>query len=161
MLLGWADTWKESMARDTQHHQGHDMDNEDGDGGVAGWCWSSSAGGDFGCSGIWGDGVDLGVNTCRARHRENKDEVWAGGRGARQVTASLSPPTVCSKIKSGPARCKSPRKTKLSQDDGGTLPLPAQIVGHPHRGLVFKVQADCWCDLRLIILLVQGLVNEQ
>lgn len=80
-----------------------------------------------------GDGVDLGVNTCRARHRENKDEVWAGGRGARQVTASLSPPTVCSKIKSGPARCKSPRKTKLRQDDLGTPPPPSTDRWAPTR----------------------------
>lgn len=32
-------------------------------------------------------------------------------RGLAGQLASLSPPTVCSKIKSEPARCKSPRKT--------------------------------------------------
>lgn len=126
LRLGWpgVNTRKKPMAtaRGTRCCRGHDADNQDGSGvllagtGPA-WLAETSA-----APASRGDGADLRANTCRARCRENKGDMGWRERGSAGHPASLSPTTVCSKIKSEPARCESPRKAGPGWS--GDSPLP-------------------------------------
>lgn len=71
---------------------------------------------------------------------KGKTKCGLEGEGLGGHPASLSPATVCSKIKSEPARCKSPRKTSLRKpgwDDQGPLPLPT--------GELLSTSTVGWC----------------
>ena len=130
--LGWpgvkAGKEPTATARGTRHCRGHDADNQDGAGVLLAGAGPAQPAEPLAAPASRGDGADLRANTCRARHRENKGDVWVGGRGARRVTRSpylpqLFAPRLSQSLHDPKVQGK-PARRRPGWDDQGTLPLP-------------------------------------
>lgn len=120
------------MAMGTQHCQGTDVDKQDGAVDATGQCGPAWPVETLAAPASRGDRADLRANTCRARHKENKSDVWVGGRGAWRVTRppylpGLFAPRLSQSLQDTKVQGK-PARRRPGWDDQGTLP-PLPTIG--------------------------------
>lgn len=126
LQLGWPGVNTRKEPTGTWHHREHDVDNRDGAGvllACAGPSWLAET---LAAPASRDDRADLRANTCRARHRENKGDVWVGGRGAQRVTRppylpQLFAPRLSQSLQDAKVQGE-PARRRPGRDDQGTLP---------------------------------------